>query len=208
MKNLILVFICLIAGGTAYSQTVSEIYQILESSNNYDEIKDKMKLFPLYSVTLQSINSLENTSPLDSIVLDKRENEIYTIKNTSQHYKILKIDSSTSIRVSYIYFNAFKMKREEIHKLRDDLLLKLNNGESFSELAKLHSMDVNSTNGGDLGWKDVSILDKNFVKEIINHAKGDLFKIDIPANNWYYIVLKSHTDKHLKTSTFIQVKSN
>jgi len=98
-------------------------------------------------------------------------------------------------RVSYIYFNGKEISLNDINELRKKIIQKYNYGVNFSVLAKEYSMDGNSEKGGDLGWFPEGRMHPQFEKAIKNHKKGDIFTVDIPSRDWYYVVLKTYSDR-------------
>ena len=97
-------------------------------------------------------------------------------------------------RVSYIYLDGSKMSNDEINKLRSKIISQYKSGYRFSDLAKHYSMDGNANREGDLGWFTKGQMHPVFESEVMNnkHRLNDIFTVDIPENNWYYVVLKTH----------------
>ena len=112
-------------------------------------------------------------------------------------YKVIKKRKNIYNRVSYIYLDGSKYSLEDINTLRDKIITKFNNGASFNFLAKQYSMDEKANKGGDLGWYLKGEMHTDFENEIANHSLNDIFTIDIPETNWYYVVLKTHDPKKI-----------
>ena len=46
-------------------------------------------------------------------------------------------------------------------------------------------------------------MEKSFQDEILKHKKGEIFTVDIPANSWFYVVLKTFDDIEKTKITYI-----
>ncbi|GAA4302137.1 peptidylprolyl isomerase [Aestuariibaculum suncheonense] len=114
-------------------------------------------------------------------------------------YKVLEKNKTPYYRVSYIYLDGNKLSESDIINLRSEIIKKYNNGIPFSYLAKQYSMDDYAKKGGDLGWFTEGKMPMIFETEVINggHGLEDIFSIDIPENNAYYLVLQTHEPKHI-----------
>jgi parvulin-like peptidyl-prolyl isomerase len=75
---------------------------------------------------------------------------------------------------------------------------KLNAGESFESLSDKYTMDGNDTKG-DLGWfYGEGQVPKEVQEAVAKHKKGDIFFLDIPERQWYYILKKTYDDDFKK----------
>ena len=54
----------------------------------------------------------------------------------------------------------------------DSLLIKINNGEDFADLAKKNSKSSNATSGGEMGWRNLADLPSLFADALKNKQKG------------------------------------
>lgn len=106
-----------------------------------------------------------------------------------------KIKYQKEFRVSYIFLSSKGSSLEEIDALRNKIINLYNDGTPFSELAKKHSIDFNPKTKGDLGWFLEGRMYPEFENAVKRHKKGDIFTVDIPSRNWYYVVLKTHEDR-------------
>lgn len=110
-------------------------------------------------------------------------------------------DLQTKNDCFYIYLDGSKLSTEEIKTLRQKIISDYKKGISFTSLANKYTMD--NSKDGDLGWFDEGQMEKSFQDEILKHKKGELFTVDIPANNWFYIVLKTFADIEKTKITYI-----
>ncbi len=123
------------------------------------------------------------------------------------HYKVIEKHVVPHFRVSYIYFDGSKMSISEINSLRNKISDKYNNGVPFSQLARQYSQDTNAQRGGDLGWFTRGQTVPEFEAKAIDggYNIGDIFAIDVPQRNWYYVVLKSHESKDIKEIEVLKI---
>ena len=54
----------------------------------------------------------------------------------------------------------------------DSLLIKINNGEDFTDLAKKNSKSSNASSGGEMGWRNLADLPSLFADALKNKKKG------------------------------------
>ncbi|MBL7842960.1 MAG: peptidylprolyl isomerase [Cyclobacteriaceae bacterium] len=127
-------------------------------------------------------------------------------RNKTFIFKILQFEDIELLRVQYIYFNNNEIDIHRIDSLRQLILNKLNGGESFDNLAKMYSMDGNAKNGGDLGWFEEGMMMNEFEDAIRKNDFGEIFKVDIPSEKWYYIVKNSYKPLRGKRVTAICVE--
>jgi parvulin-like peptidyl-prolyl isomerase len=114
-------------------------------------------------------------------------------------YKILDKTISSYYRVSYIFLDGNTHSLESINALRKTLILKYNNGISFNDLANRYSMDTNAKKGGDTGWFTLGNMHPDFENAISTNAHNlnDVYTVDIPSKNWYYLVLQTYKPKDI-----------
>ncbi|APY12605.1 hypothetical protein BWZ22_15865 [Seonamhaeicola sp. S2-3] len=114
-------------------------------------------------------------------------------------YKILDRNTKSYYRVSYIFLDGNKYSLESIEELRKTLIKKYNNGTPFYQLANQYSMDNNAQKGGDTGWFTTGEMHPDFENALINneHALNDIYTINIPSKNWYYLVLQTYKPKDI-----------
>ena len=141
--------------------------------------------------------------------LENVSQEIITTKDSIGFYlnKLRPISSSVTfsncklMRVSYVYLDGSKLNMQEISALRKKIIADYNSGVSFATLANTNTMD--NSKDGDLGWFYEGQMEKSFQDEILKHKKGEIFTVDIPANSWFYVVLKTFDDIEKTKITYI-----
>ncbi len=78
-------------------------------------------------------------------------------------------------------------------KTANEVLAKLNNGESFEELAKQYSSDGSKDEGGDLGWFNRGDMVSEFEEAAIALEKGKYTTTPVKTQYGYHIILKTDT---------------
>lgn len=118
---------------------------------------------------------------------------VYETEVEKTYYKVIDKKEVEHYRVSYIFLDGHKKSLSEIAKLQSDIIVKYKQGTPFENLAKQYSMDNNARRGGDLGWFAKGEMDPEFENQVVNsyHKIGDIFQVDIPSRESYYVVLKS-----------------
>lgn len=133
----------------------------------------------------------ENGSKSETIITTMDSLSFYTNKYRDIS-KAMRVTNCKSMRVSYIYLNGKVLSQERMNSMRAKIIADYKSGKSFADLANENTMD--NSKDGDLGWFDEGMMVKTFEDEVKRHKKGDIFTVDIPENNWYYVVLKTYDD--------------
>lgn len=156
------------------------------------------------------LNALVDTTEFGKSLLELPAGDLVEFKSDDQKthyfYKSLDVKSITSFRVQYIFLDNHKFSVRKIDSLRAIIMNRLKKGDSFDLLAKTYSMDGNSKNGGDLGWFPEGVMDATFEKNVRGHAVGDIFKIDMPDQKWYYVVKNTHAPVIARRAILIYVE--
>lgn len=123
------------------------------------------------------------------------------------YYKVINKTEKTYHRVAYIYLDGAEYSLDELNDLRDKIIAQYHNGAPFDFLAKQYSMDGNAKKGGDLGWFLEGEMHPDFEVAIFNtdYNVNDIFTVDIPSENWYYVVLKTHDPKEISEIEVLKI---
>jgi parvulin-like peptidyl-prolyl isomerase len=123
------------------------------------------------------------------------------------YYKVINKTEKTYHRLAYIYLDGAEYSLDELNDLRDKIISQYHNGAPFDFLAKQYSMDGNAKKGGDLGWFLEGEMHPDFEVAIFNtdYNVNDIFTVDIPSENWYYVVLKTHDPKDISEIEVLKI---
>lgn len=111
-------------------------------------------------------------------------------------YKILDRYEVPYYRLSYIFLDGASLSKNDIDSKRKSIINQYNAGIPFADLASQYSMDQNAKRGGDLGWVTHGDLAKEFEEKVLgNQQVNEIYTVDIPERNWYYVILPTHQPK-------------
>ncbi|MEJ2696794.1 MAG: peptidylprolyl isomerase [Candidatus Sulfobium sp.] len=116
------------------------------------------------------------------------------LKYMKEHEK--ELEDSGGYRISQIFFKMPESAEEKdrIEKKAAELVEKMGNGESFSDLAKKYSEDPSADSGGDLGFIKKGQLSKEFREEVSKMKPGDVSKPFWTDSGLHIIKLDERTD--------------
>lgn len=113
-------------------------------------------------------------------------------KFVSENKEVL--EDSESYRISQILLKKLDGDSIKLEQKAGDLRKKIEQGESFSDLAKQYSEDASANAGGDLGILKKSQLNKNFTDIISQMKPGDVSKPFWTEAGLHIIKLESRTE--------------
>ncbi len=152
---------------------------------------------------LHYLNSEEDTSITDRRLYKLKIGD--SVKIDKSTYKIIEDTLIYKFRVSYIYLDGSRMPPPAIDSIRSLILKKYRTGESFEKLADEYNMD-NNPRHGDTGFFEAGIMVKGFEDAVRQHAAGEIFIVDIPVNQWYYVVKKTFADQVTTQMTVLEIR--
>lgn len=143
----------------------------------------------------------------DLFELGKGGKKVYESELNKTYYKLIDSENVLHNRVSYIFLDGNKKSLQDISFIRNDIISKYKKGIAFEDLAKRYSMDINSKRGGDSGWFSIGEMEPEFENQIISdhHAIGDIFTVDVPSKNLYYVVLKTYDKKMIEEIKVLKI---
>ncbi|MGB3608598.1 MAG: peptidylprolyl isomerase [Psychroserpens sp.] len=123
------------------------------------------------------------------------------------YFKVIEKYEIPFYKVSCVYLDGKQKSEEDINKLRKTILSKYRNGTRFEDLAKMYSMDNTARKGGDLGWFTTGDLHPDFEAAVIDgsYKVNDIFTLDIPEIEAYYVVLITEPQKLIKEAKVLKV---
>ncbi|MGL6105077.1 peptidylprolyl isomerase [Romboutsia sp.] len=186
-----------------------EVEKAINSNPNYKEIVENTDLGKEYLLRCISKDIVigkykkhfENT-----INISEKEIEDY-YKNNTKDFNQNEINAS-HILISTVDRNKNSVNDEEKEMLKknaSDILLRINNGETFEELAKKYSDDkVTGKYGGNLGYFTKEAKNIEFTNSIFKLNKSDSYKI-IETSYGYHIV--KINDERIRIRTLEESKN-
>lgn len=142
----------------------------------------------------------------DLFSVGKGGSKVITTEIDKTHYKIIDKYEIPYHRYSYVFLDGRGKSVNEMKQLQSSILAKYNEGFRFKDLAKQYSMDANSNRGGDLGWFTKGKSSTELQDAIIDENQGkDIFTLDFPNKEAYYVVVRTHPTKFIEEIKVLQV---
>ncbi|SDZ92520.1 peptidylprolyl isomerase [Psychroflexus halocasei] len=175
--------------------------------NSFDEYKDfgisksEAKAYQKEG-SLSVFNKEKHNTKLAIKLFNKKVGK--SVKNKNHEgkieYKVIAEAENKHYRINYIFFDGNKKSYEQIEEQREKMIKLLDSNYKFESLARQYSMDLNKYKGGDSGWFKFGSVMPDFGNAITNtmYYANEVFRVDIPERDWYYLVKKSHTPKNIK----------
>ena len=201
MKN-ILTVICILASAPVFAQlTVREQF---EKINTVQEAEKYIAANPNLKPALMKVVYGKDSSALDKRLLKQNKGDVFSVGYVT--YKVLTVDESVKYRSSYVFLDRGSLSNREIDSLSKIVVEKLNKGIPFEKVSDEYTMDGNNTQG-DTGWfYGEDTVPRELQEAIKKHKKDEIFFVDVPERQWYYIVKKTYDDDLRKEITVL--KSN
>ncbi|HTE23111.1 peptidylprolyl isomerase [Flavitalea sp.] len=199
MKNS-LVGLFLLFSATLFAQpTVTEQFQKINTMQDAQKFIDaNAALKP----TIYKLSYGKDSSLLDKRLLRQKKGDIVNVGYVT--YKVLEGTETVAYRANYIFLDGGSLSTSEVDSLKKIIVAKANAGTSFEQLSDQYTMDGNTTKG-DTGWFfGPEMMPKEFEEAVKNHKKGELFFVDVSAQNWHYIVKKTYDDQIKKDITILR----
>ncbi len=197
MKQLLLSAFILVSLASFEQTRVEQLRDI----KTLQDAKQLIAKKPLFHGEVSVFNSNRDTSLIQKQLYSKKTGDIITIGKRT--YKILYDTTATLLRASYIYLDGTKLSRGGIDSMRDYIMSEYKNGISFNILIKEFNMDGSA---GDTNWFADNMMVHPFSLAVANHNLADVFTVDVPANNWYYVVKKTFNSKETTQMTVVSIE--
>lgn len=179
---------------SACSSSDKSLEQILEGVNSEEDAQKLMKKYPDWHIEIMNAKT-DGREPNDNL---KRliSGEIVITGDSAESYshKMLELDSVRIYHMRYIFFDGKKLNRANIETRRQAIRQRLENGTKFATLANQFTMDGNE-DGGDLGWLERKEMPPGMADSLEVHEPGELFDLDLPDQDWHYLVLKRDDER-------------
>lgn len=173
--------------------------QVLKDINTVEEARVFVVLNRDISAKVISVSFSKNNDSLSYY-----KNKIAKLEASGKG-KLLESKAIVAMKVNYVYFDGSQITKQEIDKKRATVFNMHKKGISSDDIVRQFTMDSNIKDGGNFGWIDENDVNEIFASEVKKHKKGDVFTIDIPEENWYYVVFKLYDDKLKYLIQYIEI---
>jgi peptidyl-prolyl cis-trans isomerase SurA len=166
-----------------YSMTEASFSESLKSEGfTYEEYKKRLREQII-------ISKLVNMEIRNKIIITDEDLKKFVTENK----EVLENTESYKIR-QILLKKQNDTDNSTIEEKSAELLKKIEQGESFSELAKKYSEDPSAAAGGDLGLLKKSQLNKNFIDVLSSMKPGDISKPFWTESGLHIIKLESRAE--------------
>lgn len=190
---------------SAFAQKSAQVEKQLKKINSKTQA-DKLKT-KKSSWNIRVIDVNVNDTNVDPVLKSLNVGDMRTVEENgvTYVYKVLERKNVMEFRASHIYLSGDILSKSYIDSLRKTIIEQYKAGTDFSELSRMYSTYKRPIDG-DLGWFKENIMVKEFEYAVKDHKKGDIFTIDIPSKNWYYVALKTYDDRITQILKIVKVK--
>ena len=191
---------CTILAVFAIAVTVSaqELRTVYTEEDAQKFIEKNPELGPVMVIV-----SSGDTAAASQAILKRRKGEFFSLGRFS--YKVIDEKVEARWRASYIFLDKFKVDNNQLEKIKQVVADGLKQGKTMASLSDTYTMDHNTTKG-DTGFFGEGMMAPEFEEAVKLHKTGDLFFVDIPERDWFYIVLKTHDDQKVKEMRLLRTK--
>jgi peptidyl-prolyl cis-trans isomerase SurA len=184
--------------------TLMQLQALPQFNKIVRDVTDQLSLRGLKQVVLQKLNFKPTEKEISATLKENPNNS----KNLNQQIKIAQIAISSIDQTD----SLLQSEDELIKQFLSELSGKINDGTSFSSLAKLHSQDPSYKNGGESDWLDKDRLPQAFKQTLQGLKQGELSQPFKTSQGWRIIKIidQRSIDMYLVSikSKIIQKKRN
>ena len=199
MKNILVVLMLVAAVPVVAQQTVTEKFQkivTLQDAEKFVEGNESLK------PEILRLSHGKDTSLIQKRLLRQKQGDVFSVGYVT--YKVVEAKESIQYRASYIFLDGGALTKPEIDSLKKVIMDKIAAGAEWKALSNQYTMDGNTT-FGDTGWFfGVEMLPAEFQDAVAKHKTGEVFSVDVPEKQWYYIVKKTYDDNLKKDITVLK----
>lgn len=147
-------------------------------------------------------NEEKHRTKLAKKLLDKKTGKKVKQEGVT-NFRIYKVLASTKVkhhRLRFIFIDGNKLSKQEVRDRLDYIRSLLDKKVKFESVARQYSMARNARTGGDSGWFKKAETHPEFYKEATSNDRyaNEVFLIEIPEKNWYYLVKKTYSPKPIR----------
>ena len=199
MKSILVVMMMAVTAPVLAQQTVTEKFQkilTVQDAEKFMEANQSLK------PELFKLSYGKDSSLIQKRLLRQKQGDVFSVGYVT--YKVIESKESVQYRASYIFLDGGALTKAEVDSLKKIILAKIDQGVPWNDLSKQYTMDGNNTNG-DTGWFfGPEMLPAEFQDAVAKHKTGEVFSVDVPEKQWYYIVKKTFDDNLKKDMTVLK----
>lgn len=190
MKVLFSALLLLVSSSIFAQLTVREQFEKIKTVQDAEKY---IAANPNLKPALLNVVYGKDTTVLDKRLLKQNKGDIFSVGYVT--YKVLEVEEAIQYRASYVFLDRGSLNNKEVDSLSKIIVQKHSSGTPFEQLADQYTMDGNTTHG-DLGWFfGEDMVPKELQDAVSKHKLGDVFFVDVPERQWYYIVKKTYDDQ-------------
>lgn len=201
--EIVVLLILFLLSGALYAQKASPLLkalQLIDSPTDFENMKDKLQDMSCFFFNPGADGGYPGLSMM-------KIGEMYLFINqfSGSHYiiKFVNIVNQERFCAQYIYLNGKTRTKNEIDSLRSIIRYKYDElGYSFDSLVVQFSDDVTES----LNKMESIGVVKEFEILGLTHQTGDLFEVDVPQYNWFYMALKTCDTYVVKQHFYVAIK--
>ena len=190
MKALFSALLLLVSSSVFAQLTVREQFEKIKTVQDAEKY---VAANPNLKPALLNVVYGKDTTLLDKRLLKQNKGDIFSVGYVT--YKVLEVEEAIQYRASYVFLDRGSLNNKEVDSLSKIIVQKHSSGTPFEQLADQYTMDGNTTHG-DLGWFfGEDMVPKELQDAVSKHKLGEVFFVDVPERQWYYIVKKTYDDQ-------------
>ncbi|HYG23866.1 MAG TPA: peptidylprolyl isomerase [Verrucomicrobiae bacterium] len=128
----------------------------------------------------------------DATMISPHKIELYYLSHTNE----FKVEEQVKLRM--IILNKPAGETEQARKLADEIVVKLNEGASFAEMASLYSQDARRNQGGAWDWVERSVLRKELADAAFSLRAGQRSEIIETPEACYLMLVEDRRSAHIR----------
>lgn len=148
------------------------------------------------------LTNTRDTTARDREVYGYENGDVFTMNGYI--YKVLNVQSTKQYNVAYVFLNGDEMSKRRIDSTEARIIARYKNGESFQELIKAYFMDGDPDMENDLWFSSNERLPE-FMEAVEKHQPGDIYTVEIPSRQFYYVVKSGDAPRIQDTYTVFRM---
>jgi len=194
-----LIIIGLYLTSPVFGQSTAE--KTLASVENVNDAAAFTTHHPQLKPEIRILTPQDTDTSLYNQLCRRKKGDVVTMEDHS--YKIVEDTTQYTFEASYIYLDGSRLSRPAIDSIRTLIQKRYKAGATFETLVDEYTMDGNTQHGA-LRFI-ANMIVKEFETAVQEHANGDIFTVDVPNKEWYYVVKKTASDQAARMITVLSI---